>query len=82
MPHSPRWYHGKLCILHSATGGFSTIDMSTGKYESIIELPSFTRGLSFCGPLAVIGLPQVHETAVGGFVPIAERDLSEPTCGV
>ena len=54
----------------------------TGKYESIVELPGFTRGLSFCGPLAFIGLSQVRETAVFGGIPIAERDLENRTCGV
>lgn len=82
MPHSPRWYNGKLYLLHSGTGGFGVIDPATGKYESIIELPGFTRGLSFCGPLAFIGLSQVRETAVFGGVPIAERELKERTCGV
>ncbi|QDV67077.1 hypothetical protein Poly24_07680 [Rosistilla carotiformis] len=82
MPHSPRWYDGKLFVLHSGTGGFGTIDLDTGKYESIVELPGFTRGLSFHGPLAFIGLSQVRETAVFGGVPIAERDLSERICGV
>ncbi len=56
MPHSPRWYDGKLWLLHSGTGGFGTIDLQTGEYDSIVELPGFTRGLSFCGPLAFIGL--------------------------
>ncbi|MFK8115240.1 MAG: TIGR03032 family protein [Rubripirellula sp.] len=82
MPHSPRWYDGKLYLLHSGTGGFGVVDPATGKYESIVELPGFTRGLSFCGPLAFIGLSQVRETAVFGGVPIAERELDERTCGV
>lgn len=82
MPHSPRWYNGKLWLLHSGTGGFGTVDLNTGKYESIVELPGFTRGLSFCGPLAFIGLSQVRESAVFGGVPIAERELEERTCGV
>ncbi len=82
MPHSPRWYQGRLYLLHSGTGGFGVIDPATGKYESIVELPGFTRGLSFAGPLAFIGLSQVRETAVFGGVPIAERDLKERTCGV
>jgi uncharacterized protein (TIGR03032 family) len=82
MPHSPRWYNGKLWLLHSGTGGFGTIDPATGKYESIVELPGFTRGLSFRGPLAFIGLSQVRETAVFGGIPIAERALAERTCGV
>jgi uncharacterized protein (TIGR03032 family) len=82
MPHSPRWYNDELYVLHSGTGGFGKIDLDTGKYESIVELPGFTRGLSFHGPLAFIGLSQVRETAVFGGVPIAECDLSERTCGV
>jgi hypothetical protein len=34
----------------------SYLRSKTGRYESIIELPGFTRGLSFLGPLAFIGL--------------------------
>lgn len=82
MPHSPRWYDGKLWLLQSGTGGFGTIDPQSGKYESIVELPGFTRGLSFCGPLAFVGLSQVRETAVFGEIPIAERALEERPCGV
>ncbi len=82
MPHSPRWYKERLYVLHSGTGGFGFIDLATGKYESIIELPGFTRGLSFCGPLAFIGLSQVRETAVFGGIPIAEQALEERNCGV
>jgi uncharacterized protein (TIGR03032 family) len=82
MPHSPRWYNDRLYLLHSGTGGFGYVDVATGKYESIIELPGFTRGLSFCGPLAFIGLSQVRESAVFGGVPIAEQALSERNCGV
>ena len=82
MPHSPRWHNGRLYMLHSGTGGFGYVDIATGKYESIIDLPGFTRGLSFCGPLAFIGLSQVRESAVFGGVPIAEQALAERNCGV
>ena len=82
MPHSPRWYHDRLWILESGHGGFGFIDPATGKYESILELPGFTRGLSFAGPLAFIGLSQVRESAVFGGVPIAQKALEERTCGV
>ena len=82
MPHSPRWYDGRLWILQSGVGGFGTIDLATGKYEPIVELGGFTRGLSFCGPFAFIGLSQVRESAVFGGVPIAERALEERLCGV
>ncbi len=82
MPHSPRWYGGRLWVLESGSGGFGCIDPDTGKYEAIAELPGFTRGLDFCGPLAFIGLSQVRESATFSGIAIAERPLEERNCGV
>ena len=82
MPHSPRWYRDKLWVLESGHGGFGFIDQASGKYQNVATLPGFTRGLSFAGPLAFVGLSQVRESAVFGGVPIAERELEERTCGV
>ncbi len=81
MPHSPRWYAGKLWLLESGTGSIGVLDSTTGLYESITELPGFTRGLDFYGRFAFVGLSQVRETAVFSGIPITER-LSERTCGV
>ena len=81
MPHSPRWYRDQLWILESGNGGIGTIDLATGKYQEIAQLPGFTRGLSFLGPLAFIGLSQVRESAVFSGIPLVER-LEERTCGV
>ena len=81
MPHSPRWYRDRLWILESGNGGFGTIDLATGKYEEVVRLPGFTRGLSFLGPLAFVGLSQVRESAVFSGIPLVER-LDERTCGV
>jgi uncharacterized protein (TIGR03032 family) len=81
MPHSPRWYAGKLWMLESGTGTFGVVNPDTGRYESIAELPGFTRGLDFHGRFAFIGLSQVRETAVFSGIPITER-LTERTCGV
>lgn len=81
MPHSPRWYRDKLWLLESGNGTFGTVDLATGKYEPIAELPGFTRGISFLGPLAFIGLSQVRESAVFSGIPLVER-LEERTCGV
>jgi uncharacterized protein (TIGR03032 family) len=81
MPHSPRWYDGKLWILNSGSGGFGTIDLSSGRYEEIAQFPGFTRGLSFLGPLAFIGLSQVRESAVFSGIPLVDR-VEERTCGV
>ncbi len=82
MPHSPRWYRDRLWVLQSGVGGLGMIEPKTGEYQPVATLPGFTRGLSFVGPLAFIGLSQVRETAVFGGIPIAERDLGERTCGV
>ena len=82
MPHSPRWYDGRLGVLDSGSGGFGHIDPVTGKYEALAVLPGFTRGLDFCGPLAFIGLSQVRESAVFSGIAIAERPLEERCCGV
>ncbi len=82
MPHSPRWYRDRLWVLHSGTGGFGTIDPATGHYASFAELPGFTRGLTFAGPLAFIGLSQVRESAIFSGIAIAERPPAERTCGV
>ena len=84
MPHSPRWYDGKLWLLESGDGTIGTVDVATGKYESIAQFPGFTRGISFCGPLAFIGLSQVRESAVFSGIPLVERldRAEERTCGV
>jgi uncharacterized protein (TIGR03032 family) len=81
MPHSPRWYAGRLWVLESGTGSFGMVDRATGRYESIATLPGFTRGLDFYGHLAFIGLSQVRETAVFSGIPITENQ-PERNCGV
>ena len=81
MPHSPRWYGGRLWILDSGSGGVGVIDPQSGHYEPVIELPGFTRGLDFCGQLAFIGLSQVRQSAVFSGVPITQR-LAERTSGI
>jgi uncharacterized protein (TIGR03032 family) len=81
MPHSPRWYADRLWLLESGDGSFGYVDLAAGHYEPIVKLPGFTRGLSFLGPLAFIGLSQVRESAVFSGIPLVER-LQERTCGV
>ena len=81
MPHSPRWYDGRLWLLESGKGGLGFVDES-GKYREVAQLPGFTRGLDFVGPLAFVGLSQVRESAVFSGIAIAERPLTERSCGV
>ena len=83
MPHSPRWYAGRLWVCESGTGTFGFIDPNTGKYEPIVEAPGFTRGVDFAGNLAFVGLSQVRESAVFSGIPITERLAEdERTCGL
>jgi uncharacterized protein (TIGR03032 family) len=81
MPHSPRWYRGKLWLLESGTGTIGTVNLSAGWYEAIAEVPGFSRGLDFFGDLAFIGLSQVRESAVFSGLPLTER-LTERNCGI
>ena len=80
MPHSPRWHNGKLWVLESGRGALCTVDVETGQVETVVVLPGFTRGLSFIGNLAFIGLSKVRETVFDG-LPITETDTPRE-CGV
>jgi uncharacterized protein (TIGR03032 family) len=83
MPHSPRWYAGRLWVCESGTGTLGFLDARTGQYQAIATTPGFTRGLDFAGNLAFVGLSQVRETAVFSGIPITERlKPEERTCGV
>jgi uncharacterized protein (TIGR03032 family) len=73
MPHSPRWYGGRLWDCESGSGTLGTVDLDTGKYEAVAAVPGFTRGLDFVGDLAFVGLSQVRESAVFSGIPITER---------
>ncbi len=81
MPHSPRWYQDKLWVLESGNGSLAQVDLDSGRVETVAELPGFTRGLSFLGPFAFIGLSQVRESAVFSGIALTER-VTERNCGV
>jgi|694.fasta_scaffold05629_13 uncharacterized protein (TIGR03032 family) len=73
MPHSPRVYQGKLWVLNSGCGELATVDLRTGKLDTVASLPGYTRGLSFYGNYAFIGLSRIRETNVFGGLPIGEH---------
>jgi uncharacterized protein (TIGR03032 family) len=81
MPHSPRWFGGRLWLLESGTGTIGTVDLARRRYEPIAALPGFIRGLDFHGNLAFVGLSQVRESAAFGGIPLTDR-LAERCCGV
>ncbi|MCU0878147.1 MAG: TIGR03032 family protein, partial [Pirellulaceae bacterium] len=81
MPHSPRWHGDQLWVLESGTGSLLRVDRDTGRRETVIELPGFTRGLALVGPIALIGLSKIRPTSAMDGVPIAER-REDLKCGV
>ncbi len=81
MPHSPRWYDGRLWLLDSGRGRLCVVDLANGSLETVADLTGYTRGLAFCGRYAFVGLSKVRETAVFGGVPISD-DRQQRRCGV
>jgi uncharacterized protein (TIGR03032 family) len=81
MPHSPRWHQGELWLLESGEGSLTQVDLEHRNWRTVAQLPGFTRGIDFFGPLAFIGLSQVRESAVFSGIPLVER-VKERTCGV
>lgn len=81
MPHSPRWYRGKLWVLESGVGNLAQVELERRAWRTVAQLPGFTRGIDFIGPLAFIGLSQVRESAVFSGIPLVQR-LRERSCGV
>jgi uncharacterized protein (TIGR03032 family) len=80
MPHSPRWHDGKLWMLESGLGAVCVVDPETGAKEEVTRVPGFTRGLSFAGPFAFVGLSQVRESLFEG-IPL-KADGVERSCGI
>ena len=81
MPHSPRWYRDQLWVLESGQGRLCRVDPASGAVETVAELPGFTRGLAFAGPLAFVGLSEVREATTFGGLPLTAR-LEDRQCGV
>lgn len=61
MPHSPRLRGGRLWLLNSGTGEFGWIDLATGRFTSVAFCPGYTRGLSFVGNYAIVGLSRARK---------------------
>ncbi len=81
MPHSPRWYGDRLWLLESGKGSLAYLEPATHELVTVAELPGFTRGLAFHGPLAFVGLSQVRETAAFSGIPLTQT-RAERYCGL
>ncbi|MEL6248528.1 MAG: TIGR03032 family protein [Cyanobacteria bacterium J06627_15] len=86
MPHSPRYYQGKLWLLNSGTGEFGYIDMDSGLFEPVTFCPGYLRGLAFWQHFAIVGLSKVRggDGALSGLMLdelLKEKDV-ESRCGL
>jgi len=63
MPHSPRLFGKDLYVLLSATGELIKIDINTGKYDVIIKVEGFVRGMSLHKDYLFIGLSKLRKNS-------------------
>jgi len=74
MPHSPRLYRDRLWLLESGKGSLATVDPASGKVETVIQLPGFTRGLAFAGHIAFVGLSQLRASNPFTDIPLTDQN--------
>ena len=55
MPHSPRWWDGRLWVANAGTGELGAIDITRGAFEPVAFGPGFFRGLCFTDHYAIVG---------------------------
>ncbi|MBW4497871.1 MAG: TIGR03032 family protein [Oscillatoria princeps RMCB-10] len=85
MPHSPRFYHGKLWLHNSGTGFFGYADLQTGKFEPVTFCPGYLRGLTFCQDYAIVGLSKPRGDKSFSGLALDEELIAknaEPWCGL
>lgn len=85
MPHSPRWYDGRLWLLQAGAGQFGSVDPATGAFTPVAFLPGFLRGLAFVEHFAVIGLSGCRDNRTFQGLPLDDslRDKNvDAWCGL
>ncbi|MDD5274863.1 MAG: DUF4915 domain-containing protein [Methylovulum sp.] len=70
MPHSPRWYQGRLWLLNSGSGELGYLDGEA--FVPITFCPGFVRGLAFWRHYALVGLSKLRSPAFSG-LPLETR---------
>ncbi len=70
MPHSPRWYQGKLWLLNSGTGELGYLD--GGQFLPVTFCSGFVRGLAFWRHYALVGVSKLRSPAFCG-LPLQTR---------
>ena len=85
MPHSPRWYAGKLWLVDSGTGYFGHVDLDRRQFVPMTFLPGYARGMAFQGNWAVIGLSDRRRDKAFEGLPLGdelEKHGAESRCGL
>lgn len=85
MPHSPRWYEGRLWLLDSGTGRLGALDPATRRFETLAFCPGYARGLVFLDGHALVGLSLPRDRASFGDLPLEEELRArgaEARCGI
>ena len=77
MPHSPRWWKGKLWLLNSGTGELGHVDLDSGRFVPACFLPGYARGLAFTGEYALVGLSTARNQSFSGLK--LDQTLNEKT---
>lgn len=73
MPHSPRCYQGHVYFCNSGLGAICRYTPETKQLETIAEVPGFTRGITFYGPLMFVGLSKIRKSDVTRPAPLGEK---------
>ena len=63
MPHSPRMFNGELYMVLSATGELIKVDLQNRKYETLITLNGFLRGMAKYGDYLFVGLSKLRKNS-------------------
>jgi uncharacterized protein (TIGR03032 family) len=85
MPHSPRWYQGRLWLCNSGTGEFGTVDLASGRFEPLTFCAGYLRGVAFHGDYALLGTSKPRHNKTFSGLPLddalARRNV-EARCGL
>ncbi len=84
MPHSPRWFNGKLWVLNSGTGELGWINPDDKSFNAAAFFPGFLRGLAFHDNYAITTLSKPRYKRFDGLKladTLAEKD-ADAWCGV
>ena len=85
MPHSPRWYQGRLWLCNSGSGEFGSIDLASGSFEPLTFCAGYLRGVAFHGDFALLGTSLPRDNRTFNDLPLQDALQSrnvEPRCGI